>query len=302
MLPGPDLARPLRLLLIVAFTINACDNGSADPSADIGETSNVPIQRLGAVWLNQQLGDGPRGTSIEANFALLNQPLGNERTIETVVPSPDLCSTDAITPSGFGAAFNIESDSTIEVEYISAGEALVFSSPAGTWHTLLQDPEPGDFGYVDSASLPPDELTLDVPGDSFPGFPDMPVANITPLENVTPEGLATLTSDSVFRWPPAPADANTLTVIFIEIAGPVFVSDASGDHDRRRFFCVARDDGELALRDAADDELSSLIDQDATLTRTSAWRSGYTTQQKEDALLVVIHSVLETVPEGDSQP
>ena len=141
---------------------------------------------------------------------------------------------------------------------VSGGQALLVSSPAGSFGEIPMIEDPGNVYYDAGRGLPgplPPGATLSIPGNVFPTVADYPLPEIEGPVRLSPIDGEELTTTSEYRW--VAGGDRTL----IELA---FLADdpATGEFLGFPVSCYARDDGEFELTDAA---LAALLDIRATL-------------------------------------
>ncbi len=123
--------------------------------------------------------------------------------LEEFLPEADTCTVesddddsddDDLFPNATGRPFN----------FVSAGNALTFTSPAGTFLTLPLVEERGFAGYrPESRSLPApfrSNLTLGIGGKVFSAFDSVPVVDVEPLNVLEPAGDDGIAATTTFRW------------------------------------------------------------------------------------------------------
>ncbi|ASJ75853.1 hypothetical protein [Granulosicoccus antarcticus] len=114
---------------------------------------------------------------------------------------------------------------------VSAGEAIVLSSPAGTYATLEEQPTAG-FLFYDLPNMSmlmdgpvPEGLTVDVPGSAeIPAFVAAEVPTITTLSGAAFGSGNTISANTQFTWEPS-SDPTALIRIFATTAGGFFLED-----------------------------------------------------------------------------
>ena len=158
-------------------------------------------------------------------FDLTNPPVPGESTVEDTI-SPDL---------------DLDSNS------ISAGEVLTVISPAGTFAELIRVQSEDDIDYelADGSTLPgpiPAGTVLNIPGDVFPAFNNVPVPPAPDVMNFAPIA-GPIPVSANYTWVPEPA--GTLSGIVLSL-----ISDFSLDDPFTTFSsvsCILQDDGSFTL-------------------------------------------------------
>lgn len=138
-----------------------------------------------------------------------------------------------------------EEPPTRRTRFLSAGETLTLSAPAGTVGEFRRRGEPGDYGYGYSADgfsarvdlLP--GLVLDIPGDEFPAMTALSVPYLEPMVMLAPTSGAAVGPDVTVEW--TASDTGD---------GTVFVYLDTYDDDFERGVaatCETPDDGSYSL-------------------------------------------------------
>lgn len=164
---------------------------------------------------------------------------------------------------------------------ISAGEVLVLSNPEGT---LAQLDERGGF-FAEDYSLQLESITaeqtmgmtLDIPGDEYPGFSTISVQDLDELTGIQPDIGSAITGQTQFGWVPS-VHANTIVGLEMQatIAGIGFTT----------LRCTLVDDGEFMLPQFFQDYFGESI--------TTAWsmsRSLYVDHFENGAYLEVSRTI-----------
>lgn len=251
--------------LAVASLVGACGEGGTRydtpdvAAAVIGSGTfdgSAPVAHVGFVQLvtsDNGVGREPLNF-MSASFAALASRRAADAIVEYVEDGiPDGCEVFTVDASG---AFNDEAGSTA-LEFgaidMSAGELLVLSSPDRTLLELERD-ESGL--YLGTSPFRPGQLpaglTLDIPGDEFPGAADLSIAHQLLIEDftlTTADGAASdgvVRPESVYRWRAAQSEQG-------DAGGAggddVIVVANSIDDDGmiESVICRVEDDGEFAF-------------------------------------------------------
>jgi len=144
-----------------------------------------------------------------------------------------------------------DDDVTANSASISAGEVLTLTSPAGTFSELAREISDGETSYAPtqgfiSGTLPA-SLTLDIPGDVFPAFPNIAVPVVQALNAISPVAGQTVNTGTTFSWV-----AGNNPNAYIEI----FATD-SNNGSNTTVSCTVRDDGSFTFSTATANELGT---------------------------------------------
>lgn len=224
-----------------------------DLTGDVQLFGFVSIEQFDEFNFNQALVDAfffSSETPIAA-VAAANALIPQLETCDITMSDPDVVDVDAI----FG----------VDVDFVSAGENIVFTSPAGTFATLESEVIAGDIGYDlpdgVTLSLPiPAGLSVDIPGDTFLNFASVPVPDVEVLTGVSMStddfNIATVTT-----WD-AGNDPDALIVLFA--SGVDFATSTS-----IQIVCATADDGAFTLPESTQAELGATFTATAEITRTA---------------------------------
>jgi len=247
---------------------------SPDGGGDTGE-SGGPVSvsgqatSLGLVQIDQDSMD-PTGGTVFANFFQLQTQIPVSQFVSSVIPPLDTCTV-------FRNSDQEPVASVPEFDFVSldAGDALVLSSPQGTWLTLLRMQQFGFTLYqpaVETLPLPvPVDLVLDIPGAQYPAYPGVRVPNVMPLTGVLAQGA------SDFSWQAGSGDPSVY--IGIELFG------LGSDNTFVSVSCTAADDGQFSI---PADIQAQLGENFAPVPRLR--RVGSRAEQRGDSVLLVTHS------------
>ena len=171
--------------------------------------------------------------------------------------------------------------------YISAGAQVTLASGSSTYATLEKvDADIGGenvtFYEADALGAPPAELTATVPGDAFPAFTGVALPSVAPFTLTAPANANMITPTTTFTWEAGgEGDAAVLisvTAFDAELEQTLTVN------------CTAQDDGSFTF--PADTQTALGEGFEGSLT--SAGRLAYRTEIREDAVLVLGASSVQT--------
>jgi len=224
----------ISLTIISALVISACSSNSDNsPASDNLFTGT--INQFGDVNVISRISNesGQLETQINANFYSTDVNVANDfAKLADVTTDACLLDTD-------------DQENTITTTSISAGDSLVFTSDAGTYATISasqESPELSDgIDYeIDTpiAGAPPANLTLDIPGDTFPAF-----SSVTSPKVDAPEffnyPVNAISNDTTFTWEPS-TNPNTQLLL-------TFSTLPLNDMDRQIVQCTVADDGSFTI-------------------------------------------------------
>lgn len=209
-----------------------------------------------------------------ASFMRFDVALPALDALETFQPAADTCTVTRVNLVDAGTDVpDVVAD--VRFESLSAGEVLTLTSPAGSYAELLREQSLGFTSYELAGELSqpvPSEIVLDIPGDQYPAFSDVPVPDVQPLTGVG--ATDAVSADTVFTWDAGGAE-NVFVTVNVSSVGPA--------GDLLSVSCVAVDDGEFAFPAGTRAELGDGFEGfGALLTRTGA-----TIVQRGNTLLLV---------------
>lgn len=225
---------------------------------------------------------------VSAGFLKTNISLPAGDLAAAYRPAFDTCEVTT-TETDIGDIPDIDID--FAYEFVSAGENIVLTSPAGTWLTLPRQQAFGFlfYGFLEDTEIPapvPSGLTVDIPGDEFPAYTGVAVPDVAALTGVS-TGAGMITPDTVFRWD---AGDNADVSVSIDVVATSFsgtnISFTTVD-------CEAADDGEFSFPAATRTELGSGF----SAATASLSRTGINFFRKGNSLLIVSNSS-SSVPEA----
>lgn len=162
---------------------------------DVGGNNTVALAGSVNVVVNSSLND----VEITGTFFELESALPAATLLEEARPSQDRCVVSMRDDSD--VADNTVAGTTFQT--ISAGEVITVNSPAGTYAELIRTQFAGFTVYdlAEGVSLPappPENLTVDIPGDAFPAVSNVSLPNIVPF--TFNSSTTELTPDTTFSW------------------------------------------------------------------------------------------------------
>lgn len=226
------------LLFTVASTIVGCSSNSDEPNASnanssaiVSDTASPLLKQLGNILI---IDNEVSGTVINADFIQFESDV-SQWFVVPEASTTDVCVVD----------FNFERPSAeLQEKFensssISAGEALVLSSPAGTFATLIKQTEGSNIEYDLETTLqaPTTGMTLDIPGDDFPALANISIPAI-PIFEIIDFPVVGLTESSTYTWV---GSSNPNHHITFSIGIDRFTEDA------RHIDCTVWDDGKFTL-------------------------------------------------------
>jgi hypothetical protein len=159
---------------------------------------------------------------------------------------------------------------------LSAGERLTVYAGGSPYASLIPQPEGLDLSYFTEeppAAPLPDGLSIDVPGEDFPGFADRPFPGSAALALALPQDPATIDLDTTFSWN---AFSDEAVVVFSGL----------GDGADQSFTCVAPDTGSFAFPAETRAQLEALGFTGGSLSW--AGRFSYQNHADESGLLTLV--------------
>ena len=240
--------RPRTLLMLCLVTVQAAcsGGGSGDNDSPDNDDSGRPnvinvamapagdITHYGAVTIGDDLGEA---SDLVGSFYRLDSGVSASFMENMLSGSSTLCQVqdDGVIDFEEISAGYLPTVPGVGKTAVSAGDAIVLSSPSGTYATLQEQPAAGFLFYdlPDRAMLMegpiPEDLTVDVPGSTeIPAFTAIGVPGITTLSGVG-YGVGSTAGDSIstdtqFTWESS-GDPAALIRIFVTTAGGFFLED-----------------------------------------------------------------------------
>ncbi len=167
-------------------------------------------------------------------------------------------------------------------EFISAGEVITFTSPAGTYIELNRTTFGDIVGYSTDTELPrpaPSGLLVDIPGDDYPAFSNVSIPDVAALQLTAPADSAPVTPNTQFTWTAATGSdsAVDISTSFTDIANMENVS----------VNCTVVDDGSFSFDSATQAAMGSSFSGLGLF----ASRVAYSFRQTGTTVLVVSHTI-----------
>jgi hypothetical protein len=199
---------------------------------------------------------------------------------EAFNPTLDTCTVDVIEVLD-GNTQSPDIDSTAVPTLVSAGEVLNLTSQAGSYLDLQRQTIAGFqiYGAEQGAitGTVPSQLTLDIPGDTYPAFSNISFPTVEPLIVITPILGETITAESGFSWTPGlNPDAHIL----------ISAAEFSPFTEGVTVECLVRDNGVFAFPAATRTELG----EDFFAFSADISREATAIFQRENALLILTAS------------
>lgn len=247
-------------------------NTAADTDTDT--TTNNPTLKFGSITVDVS----STSTYITGAFIDMNQSIAQSDIDVALDISEDRCEVELADET-----LLISDEPPIDIDtelfkYISAGEVLTLSSPAGTYAELQRNIEseviyyavPGDREI--SGDLP-SQLTVSIPGDEFPSFTDVSIPEVQLLQVLNADSLSTFNRDTTTEWV-ASGESNSLIYFNVTL-------------DEKFVTCRLLDDGNFTLPD----NIKAIFPADAQ-GYANIHREKTTNIQRDNVLLSVTKSVL----------
>ena len=258
-------------IALVTTLLSSC--GSDDgPRAVTEET--VELSEYGVIRIDHDTGTAQ--TQLDAVFCGLTRPATAGSIDELFLTETDSCivSNDAATDSSSGS--DLVCSDTLPAQTISAGDNLLLGSAAGSYADLAQQNTDGNITYSTSSLLPrpPNGLTLDIPGDTFPQLSSVPIPDLQDLVITSPADDELLRSDTAIRWNAASDRTNSRILIT--------ASDADVS-----VTCSLADDGRYNFSAATQAELGELF----AASSLSIRRQNFDSPTRGDSGLVILTSI-----------
>lgn len=283
-------------------------DGNTDTTND--NTSGIGTAQLGVVRI-EVLSTGLVATTPSATFKSYSPALNEINLPAQYIPSADSCVITEDTTLPRVTTTEVEADIVFyfaagssarqqvldraasgDAQRISAGNNLVFTSPAGTFSEL--DLGDSNFYQLTSGSVlgeQPASLIADIPGAVFPAFASVNIPVHAPFEftDEVSDISTSIRSNSRLTWSASSSD----TIIVLSAQSTNFDANPISSVN---VFCVLPDDGEFEFTsEQQSDMLSRLsleITEPAAFSAFRFERVSYMTLQSEDALLIVQSTTL----------
>ena len=267
------------------------DAGAGGGTAPGGDPDDAPaplpgdIARYGALNVGDEAGEA---SEVVAAFFALSEGVAPGAFGAVLDPSLADCRVSSGTDGrslGTISAGLLPEPEGVQRSSIGAGETITLSSGAGTWAELQPGGALGGVSFYDLASgtaLPtgpvPADLSVDVPGDDFPAFAGVALADAAPLVGFRPGPDGTIDPGTRFSWEPSGDPDARVRIVSATTAG--FFADDGGI----TVACTVPDTGEFAF----DDETRAALGEDFEGTAPAASRIAIATATEGDALLILV--------------
>ena len=242
------------------------DSGGGDSGAGGGDSSggssgsgdtlpsggSVSVRQIGMVGVSDvDTGGFSNNSSVVAFASFVEFDEAFEVAAEAADPfslSIGVCTVWQGGGDPSGEPPSIEPEDPIDSRQISAGETLSITSNGSSYLNLARIAIGEDAVFYGSEEQPKpspmaDNLRLNIPGDVFPSFTDVPVATTRPIVFSSPGAGDVVRFDTTFEWE-AGNDADVL-VILDAISGNTSVS------------CITRDTGSFVFPDETRNEMGT---------------------------------------------
>lgn len=298
---------------VVCATLTAC-GGSGGVSQEVRsgfvEFPADTVSRVGFVSFDSSRQNNsvatPYFVTANANFIDFGQPmsrafidsqfseLGLDTCRVTVDSADDSRDVGIEEPVIFDESSNSRS--------VSAGNVLIVSTPSGSWPDLvLINDDDGQSSYTfgtDTSALGgfPEGSVLNVSGDEFPEFSNLPIPFVPPLTDVAVSNTGTvfnsvggiITPESTITWalPDSSASQNIISVGVFENKSDIF----TGIDALISISCFTTDSGEFSFPENVQQLLTRYL---ITADSISISRFGINSVTKDDAAVVVVNSFFQ---------
>ena len=255
-------------------TADGTSDGSTDGSASTQLTGNVTN------WGVIDLDEINNTVEPSAGFGRFNANFAAANLTTAFVPSQDVCEVSRTELFDFPT--EIDFDFEVDFDLISAGDAITFTGPAGTYAELTRETFGQFTGYSIENPLTgpaPSGLVVDIPGDEFPAFSNIAIPDVTALQVTAPAPNTPVTPSTQFSWVAATGSDTVVGIStnFIDIATSENVS----------VDCTVADDGSFAFDSATRSAMGSVFSS----TGLFLSRSAFTFRQNGNTVLIVSHTI-----------
>ena len=264
--------KPLLLTIALATTLlGGC--GSDDSPRPVTEAT-VELTDYGVIRVDHDTSTAQ--TRLDAVFCELNTPASAARIDEAFLSATDSCvvSNDGLSVND--TATPLLCSAALPAQSISAGENLTVSSNAGTYADLTQEITIDNITYTTNSPLPrpPNGLTMDIPGETFPQFTAVSIQDLQDLVISSPMSGELLRSDTEITWNAA-TDSPDSRLLLTASDADVTVT------------CSLADDGSFSFSTATQAQLGELFAASSLTIR----RQNFTSPTRGDSGLVIITSI-----------
>lgn len=254
------------------------DGSTASAGIDTN-TSSIDAARINLLGLLKLDPDSDEADFATALFGQLPSTFTGEQLRNFYAPTTDNCRVTTIDPNATDEPqLNVFDD---RLNLLSAGETLVLTSGDGTFATLTSSP--GTVGPVYQTNIAlnvdrPNGLTVDIPGEVFPEFSGVPIADVPGLQITSPSTGQNVDASTSFTWNGSNAQQSIVEVYTIGIG-------ANGQEIL--VGCSLVDDGSFTFPESVRAQMGDNFDD----TFTAYLRIVYNVARNGEALLVTANSV-----------
>ena len=256
--------------------------GSSSPAAAAHSTEANLRYQLDIASSTSSYGTFDASTNLDITVEQYRELVSAQQilTIDTIELG---CEVKHQTLEEFDTATSVDLSTLLESDFISAGDVLTITSPAGTWAELPQDIDSFWEGFYDTDSIErdlgvlPAMSTLDIPGDTFPQIgsvallsPEL-LTSVAYRENGMPLAQTDLvTPNTSVHWDRASTTTNSMIVISFSTYDDAGISFAQ---------CVVEDNGQYQFPASVRENM------DATYANHALFRIQQSTEQRDDVLI-----------------
>ena len=225
------------------------DTGGADTGGGTGGSFSGNVLFLGLVFVDEDVPENE--VSAGGTFIRYTSEIAANLFEPVFAPQLDVCTVDSIDISDVNTDFP-DIDTDVVPELVSAGEVVPLTSAAGTFIQLQRQDLFGFLVYVPEpesvSGAIPSQLTLDIPGDVFPMFPNVNVPTVQTLALSSPAQGQPITPETVFTWTPGsnPEAHISITASTFDGTGTTIIVQ-----------CEVVDDGQFAFPTATQSAMGS---------------------------------------------
>jgi hypothetical protein len=220
------------------------------------------------------------GVEAFAAFARFDADVSVAQAEQELTPATDVCE---VTRTDMGD-FDFDADFGFEefgsFTWLSAGDNIVISSPAGTYSTIPKMEFAGVIAYGQDDPIPgsaPSGLTVDIPGDEFMAMSSLAIPDAPALQVSSPASDS-ITPTTQFAWA---GNSSGSTVIYIYASSFDGSSNQSVDVD-----CTVVDDGSFQFPSAIQAEMGAGFSGTGDVSRVA-----YNIVQNGSTVVFLFHEV-----------